>query len=57
MILPTYYTVVIPPNHEGRATKWHSHTTLTRGVFPTPEKAHDWAKEHLGGTEYSVREC
>lgn len=53
-----YYTVLIPligPKHQ---TEWHPTTqdmpTLSRGVFKHPDKAIEWAQEHLNGTPYTI---
>ena len=57
-----YYTVVIPWVPAGYRTEWHPDTavgpfsTLTRGAFETVEGAIDWARAHLGGAPYSVKE-
>lgn len=58
----SYFTVVIPYEPSVlKRTEWHPSTekgpfsVLARGAFPTEALAHAWAKEHLGGTAYSVR--
>lgn len=56
-----YFTVIIPYARKG-ATRWHPTTstgpfaTLSRGSFSTVAEAKAWAEEHLGKTEWSVRE-
>ncbi|MDC0720661.1 hypothetical protein [Nannocystis bainbridge] len=57
---PAYYTVVIPYTKTGR-TMWHPteasgpFSVLTRGMFRTPGEATEWARKHLGRTDYEVR--
>jgi hypothetical protein len=56
-----YWTVLVPYSEE-RRTKWHPterfgpFAVLSRGAFPTPEEAHAWAKAHLEGQPYTLRE-
>lgn len=57
---PAYFTVVIPYTTTGR-TVWHPteasgpFSVLTRGMFRTPAEASEWARKHLGRTDYEVR--
>jgi len=57
----SYFTVVIPWADPKKRTKWHPtektgpFSRLTRGVFPSPDKAHTWAKKHLGDNPYEVK--
>lgn len=58
MMTIAYYTVVIPPApaYGPVPTKWHDNDrTLSRGAFPSKEKAHAWAAEHIPGHTYTVR--
>lgn len=56
----SYYTVVIPYPRTGLPTRWHPTSpvgplaVLTRGAFKTKAEAHQWAADHLEGTEYTV---
>ena len=53
-----YWTVVIP--YSKRPTKWHPtektgpFSTLTRGAFPSPQQAEDWARRNLAGQPYRI---
>ena len=57
-----YYTLSISwePDPEKR-TQWHptepqgKFSTLTRGAFTTPQKAHEWAEKHIPGATYTVQ--
>lgn len=55
----SYYTLHIP-YAAGVPTVWHPtspvgpFSVLTRGVFKTPEEAHEWAAQRLVGTAYRV---
>ena len=55
-----YYWTLLVPYVERGATQWHPtektgpFAVLNRGAFSSAAKAHEWAREHLGGAPYSV---
>jgi len=57
---PIYYSLSIP--HSSTPTEWHPteatgpFAVLSRGAFATEAEAHEWARTHLAGQPYSVRE-
>lgn len=57
-----YWTVIVPSVPAALRTPWHpterggKFDPLTRGSFSSEEEAIGWAKEHLNGMPYSVRE-
>jgi len=56
-----YYTIVVPYVPPPFRTEWHPDrptgpfATLVRGAFKTEGEAIAWAREHLGGTPYSIK--
>ncbi len=56
-----YHSVRIPFVPDGR-TQWHPTEptgpfgVLVRGAFPTIECAHAWARTHLAGHPYTLKE-
>lgn len=60
--MPSYFSVLVPYVPREFQTEWHPDkpdgpfSTLTRGAFPTFGGAIDWARKHLNGAPYSVRE-
>lgn len=55
-----YYSVIVPPVPEDMpGTVWHDpnrEMTLSRGSFRTWAKAYMWARAHLEGYPYSIKE-
>ncbi len=56
------WTILVPYVPAPYATEWHPpeatgpFKVLCRGFFPTVGAAIEWAREHLGGAPYSLRE-
>lgn len=54
----TYYTCIVPPPPDDLpGTPWHDREeTLTRGAWRTRAEAYFWARAHLEGYPYQIKE-
>lgn len=54
----TYYSCIVPPPPDDLpGTAWHSREAeLSRGAFRTRTLAYFWAREHLEGYPYTIKE-
>ena len=59
---PREFTVIVPYVEAPYRTEWHPteatgpFCTLQRGSFPSVGEAIGWARSHLNGTPYLIRE-